>query len=155
MVLNFAGQFYFLSNFSPSVIRYDRREWDSAEHVFQAMKTRNKEQQEEVRLAHTPGEAKRVGRRVVLRRDWEEVKDKIMADILFEKFRQNPELLERLLSTNDDALVEGNNWCDNYWGRCFCGKCYLRRAEEPNLGRNRLGELLMDTRDIFRKPPWA
>ena len=53
-----------------------------------------------------PSEAKKLGRRVNLRKDWEAVKVKIMEEIVRAKFTQNPDLAEKLLATGD-AYLEG------------------------------------------------
>ena len=36
-----------------------------------------------------------------------------------EKFKREP-LRSQLINTGDEELVEGNHWCDNYWGDCTC-----------------------------------
>ncbi|MGX8680786.1 MAG: NADAR family protein, partial [bacterium] len=80
--------------------------------------------------------AKKKGRRVLLRDDWEQVKDRIMEEIVLAKFQQNPELKAQLLATGDAMLEEGNQWHDDYWG------VDLRTGR----GQNRLGRILMKVR---------
>ena len=80
------------------------------------------------------GQAKRLGKRVELRPDWEDVKIDIMRQVLKSKFTQNPELKAKLIATGDAELIEGNNWNDRFWGVCN-GK-----------GQNHLGRLLMELR---------
>src|SRR5688572_5279274 len=80
----FDGEYAFLSNFWPWVngikvadadpIIWDGREWPTVEHAFQAAKTFSNEEQEKIRWQETPGKAKRLGRRVTLRSDWEQQK---------------------------------------------------------------------------------
>ena len=60
-----------------------------------------------------------------------------MERILRVKF-SSPDLKEKLLSTGDRYLVEGNSWGDVYWGVCG-GK-----------GINMLGKLLMQIREELR-----
>lgn len=143
MVNEFTGKFSFLSNFHDSPILFDSDGEHSfiaptVEHYFQASKTPNFEEALNIIGASTPGQAKRLGRRCMLRSDWEETKDVVMKQALILKF-QEPELREKLLQTGDKYLKEGNWWHDNYWGSCYCSKCGDR-------GRNKLGQLLMEVR---------
>ena len=61
-----------------------------------------------------PAEAKKWGKQVHLRPDWEQVKDDIMKELLRQKFSHEPFRLQ-LLSTGDAKLIEGNTWNDTYW----------------------------------------
>lgn len=56
--------------------------------------------------------AKWAGKKVLLRRDWEAVKDNNMEEVVREKFIQNPDLLRKLIDTGEMELVEGNRWHD-------------------------------------------
>lgn len=60
--------------------------------------------------------AKREGKKVALRKDWENVKLNIMEEVVRAKFSQNAELKEKLLATGAMELMEGNNWHDTFWG---------------------------------------
>jgi hypothetical protein len=82
-----------------------------------------------------PGQAKKAGRGVDLRPDWEDLKLGVMAHGLRRKF-EHPELRQKLIDTYPHALVEGNYWHDNVWGDCMCPKCV------SSAGRNLLGQLL-------------
>lgn len=62
-----------------------------------------------------PSEAKKLGRKVTLRKDWESVKIKIMEEIVRAKFVQNPELAQKLIATGNAYLEEGNTWGDKVW----------------------------------------
>ena len=83
-------------------------------------------------------EAKRLGRRVRLRSDWEQVKYDVMLDVVRAKFNQHPDLAQKLLATGDEELVEGNDWGDTYWGVC------------NGRGKNMLGKILMRVRAELR-----
>lgn len=142
----FEGEYYFLSNFSPSEILFDDnyKLWaPTVEHAFQASKASSIEESLDILNAPTPGKAKRLGRRCTLRYNWEDVKDDVMYNLLCKKFAI-PELRNKLLATGDATLIEGTTWHDNYWGVCCCDKC-------GGLGKNRLGELLMKIREELRK----
>ena len=71
----------------------------------------------------------------MLRKDWEQVKDDIMYEVVRAKFIQHPILAQQLLDTRDAELIEGNNWGDTYWGVC------------NGYGKNMLGRILMRVRD--------
>lgn len=134
MIDKFEGEYRFLSNFGKGQIEYEGEVYLTSEHFFQAAKTINDAEQRFVRLSATPGEAKRRGKKITMREDWDEVKDGIMRKALRLKFEQNPELAKKLLATGDQELVEGNNWGDAYWGVCFGN------------GQNKLGLLLQELR---------
>lgn len=143
MISEFRGENYFLSNFYVAPFVYDRVRYQTVEAAFQAAKCINPG--DRIQFAGLePGEAKRLGRKVALRSDWERVKDGIMLELVRAKFSQNPELKIALIATGEEELVEGNNWHDNYWGRCRCPKCCGRSA------RNQLGKTLMVLRSEFQ-----
>jgi len=138
MIDRFDGENSFLSNF------FEHNPGVTVEHLFQATKADNKSDHGYVMGADTPGEAKRRGRRVSLRKDWESIKADIMLKFLRDKF-STAELREKLLATGDQELVEGNFWHDNYWGDCRCRRC----VDEP--GYNKLGQLLEQVRSELRE----
>lgn len=142
MIKKFDGEYRFLSNFYPVSLSFEGRCFPSSEHAYQAAKTLNPGQKMLIQAASGPGMAKRLGSKVDLRKDWEQVKDRIMKEILLEKFR-NKSLEGKLLGTGTEILVEGNTWHDNYWGSCICARCGDR-------GRNKLGKILMDLRTFYQ-----
>lgn len=138
MIESFTGRYFFLSNFYPN-------NQDSLEHKYQAAKTYIPAEIDKIKAAKTPGKAKRLGRTVELRKDWEGLKVVIMWTLLEEKFK-NPNLRASLLATGDKKLVEGNLWHDNFWGDCHCDRtnCIITP------GWNILGKLLMSLRKKLR-----
>lgn len=140
-ITNFRGEYAFLSNFSHSLIVIDKDEiWDTAEHLYQASKTLDKNERNRLYMAVTPGKAKRLGRKVTLRPDWEEIKYDIMLNVVRLKFTQNLKYAYLLYYTQDKKLIEGNTWHDNEWGNCNCLKC------QDIVGKNYLGKILMQIR---------
>lgn len=134
----FDGEYAFLSNFYPSIVYdFEGNTYPTVEHYFQAMKTLDPKVRKHIASAKTPGEAKRLGRRVELRSDWEDIKLKVMKHGLIQKFAE-PELRNPLLRTGDAELIEGNWWGDTYWGVC------------NGVGENHLGQLLMEVREELR-----
>jgi ribA/ribD-fused uncharacterized protein len=132
---NFRGEYRFLSNFYSAPFLWAGSRWPTSEHAYQASKTLNSNEKDTVWAAATPGQAKRLGRRVTKREDWDFVKVRIMREILEAKFVQNPDLMERLKTTGNAELVEGNTWGDTFWGVC------------NGVGENWLGKILMEVRD--------
>lgn len=126
----FSGKYRFLSNFYPAEVHYEGDYYPTVEHAFQAAKTLDLRERRRIAGCGSPGDAKKLGRRVSLREDWDDIKIRIMKKLLSRKFT-DPELRKKLLSTKDADLIEGNTWGDVFWGQCG-GK-----------GRNELGKLLM------------
>ena len=123
------------SNFFPCSLTYDDITYQNSEAAWQSLKTLDADERRA--FSELSGAAaKKKGRRVTLRSDWEQVKYQLMVDVCFAKFSQNPELAEVLLSTGDDEIVENTTgWHDNTWGNCKCPKC----INKP--GKNLLGSI--------------
>lgn len=137
MISSFTGDYRWLSNFWPVIVRLDGDEYPSVEHAYQAAKTLDREARKRFQsIMVKAGDAKRMGRKLVLRPDWNARKMEIMLYLLRQKFEQEP-LRTKLLATKDHDLVEGNHWHDYYWGVCN-GK-----------GQNHLGKLLMRVRTEY------
>ena len=139
MIDSFSGDFRFLSNFVGSVTTPKGTFCATVEHAFQAAKTLDPGEQKSVLSCSTPGQAKRAGRKVTLRRNWDQVKNNVMMALVRAKFTQDSVLAAQLLATGTEPLVEGNRWHDNYWGSCTCSRC-------GDAGKNRLGQILMQVR---------
>ena len=130
---SFKGEYFFLSNFYPTKIKYNGIQYLNNEAAFQAQKCTTME--DRIKFSYlNPSDSKKLGRRIILRNDWESVKISIMREIVFEKFKQNSHLTEKLLDTGNVYLEEGNNWGDRIWGTV------------NGVGRNELGKILMEVR---------
>ena len=88
----------------------------------------------------TVREAKKLGKKVKLRSDLENVKVKIMCNLVFQKFNNSEYLRTRLLIVQD-KIIEENFWHDNFLGICKCGRC--------TGGYNMLGNILQEVREHF------
>ena len=131
----FSGTYRFLSNFFivPGGLEYEGRRYPTLEHAFAAAKSLDPVVREAIAALSGASQAKRAGRAISLRPDWEAVKLAVMADLLARKF--SCETLARALTeTGETELVEGNNWGDIFWGVC------------DGRGENHLGRLLMELR---------
>lgn len=138
MINQFTGKFEFLSNFSSSIVFWDNIQFPTVENGYQAAKCQIVSDMK-LFVDITPGQAKRLGRNVSLRFDWESVKVSVMHQLLLQKFKPGSELAKKLLSTGDQELVEGNMWGDKFWGVCL----------KTNTGLNILGKLLMNVRQFL------
>ncbi len=138
MINNFKGEYYFLSNFYPADITIDGISYKNNEAAFQAYKTLDIKARKEFSFLD-PSAAKRKGRQVYLRSDWENVKTDVMYKVCLAKFSQNEDLKEKLLDTGDSHLEEGNTWGDKIWGTV------------DGIGENRLGKILMSVRETLKQ----
>lgn len=124
---SFRGSYDFLSNF------YLEIDGSNVETKFQRSKCADWKDTHKFD-GLTPGQAKRLGRKVNLRSDWEEVKLDVMHDLVLEKFENDPTILDKLLNTRDAMLIEGNDWGDTFWGQV------------EGIGENHLGKILIEVR---------
>lgn len=147
MIDLFRGEYDFLSNFYilEDPIRYGWMICPTSEHFFCALKTTDINMRIWILQAHTPAEAKKRGRAVVLRPGWKTGFDMTAMHLaLILKFSASENLRSRLVNTGDKRLIEGNWWHDNHWGNCTCVKC----TDKP--GANNLGILLQHVRSLFQ-----
>jgi ribA/ribD-fused uncharacterized protein len=134
---SFRGEYEFLSNFYPSPVVYDGVRYETVEHAYQAAKTEVPAMRLSIRDALSPAIAKKMGRRVRMRWDWDDVKYGIMLGLVRQKFN-NPTLRDKLLATGNEGLEEGNTWGDTYWGTV------------DGRGANNLGKILEHVRGELR-----
>lgn len=135
LIDRFSGEHRWLSNFWI----YDTVNNISVEHHYQAAKTTNYKDWKEIMNAPTPALAKKYGRVISVRGDWDDIKYTIMHQLTRIKYATNEELRNKLLDTHGSYIMEGNHWGDTFWGVC------------DGIGENNLGIILMDVRDYFLK----
>jgi len=137
MIDEFDGEYWFLSNFSISLVEFEGLKYPTVEHAYQAAKTKEPKVREIFSTLGPPSLAKKLGRNIIMRSDFEYKKKDIMLQLLRNKF-SDENLARRLLATGDQELVEGNSWYDVFWGKC------------NGEGTNWLGILLMEVRDELK-----
>lgn len=136
-VFGYRGPYFFLSNFYTQMDPVCETfkgvfiEYPTVEHAYQAAKSLNARVRQAIANQPTAGRAKRHGRRIDLRSDWEQVKDEVMLHWIREKFQQS-HLQRWLLNTGRRRLVEANSHGDTYWGTDLFGD-----------GLSRLGDIQM------------
>ncbi len=141
LINRFDGRHEFLSNFwAQNPFDWAGDSWRTAEHAFQAAKAKEPIDYFRIRDSATPGQAKRLGRKVKLVANWEKKRLGVMLDILKAKFspEEQPDMAARLVGTGDAHLVEGNLWGDVFWGV----------DARTGTGQNQLGIALMITRGL-------
>jgi ribA/ribD-fused uncharacterized protein len=130
------------SNFLPfdKSFVYQGISYRTPENFYQAMKVDKSDLETRSAIAMvSPSLAKKLGRKVKLRSDWEQIKTDVMRYVIREKFKPGTTWYKRLISTNEE-IVEWNNWGDRVWGKTLDGK-----------GENRLGIILMDLREEYQQ----
>jgi|SRR5665213_649416 len=135
---SFKGDNAFLSNFHPCHVVYEGMVFPSVEHAYQAAKTDDLVLREQVQQSPTAGKAKALGRKLVIRQNWNKIKIAVMYKMLQQKFHAF-ECGNLLLNTCNDELVEGNTWGDTFWGM-------VQDDTGAWTGENHLGKLLMRVR---------
>jgi ribA/ribD-fused uncharacterized protein len=123
----------------PVRIHWEGITYHSSEHAYVASKTNDRDKKLHIARIECPKQAKKFGRTLKLRADWESVKIPIMYQIVKKKFTENGDLGNMLIFTGNAHIEETNTWNDTFWGVCN-GK-----------GKNILGEILMKVRDVVKQ----
>lgn len=132
------------SSFHIEKFWFDGREYNTGEGAFQSMKVLDKSKRSEFTKL-TGGQAKKLGRQIPLRSDWESVKFEYMVEVVYSKFSSNERLKKLLLSTGRSWICEDTtSWHDNVWGCCYCSRCSKKSS------KNMLGFALMFARAKLR-----
>lgn len=124
------------SNFSENGILYHEKYYPTVEHFYQAQKFDDVAYSEKIRNANSPKVASELGktRAIKLKENWDDIKVELMTYAVRNKFQNNLNLKDLLLSTGKKLLVENSPY-DNYWGIGKTGEGY-----------NQLGNILMRIR---------
>lgn len=131
-ILEFQGEFRWLSNFWPCKVALDGMWFPSIENAYQAAKFPIVNR--EYFLFCTAPQSKQFARRMKPVSNWNEIKVEIMQGLIEQKFAPGTALANKLIETGDCLIEEGNTWGDTFWGIC------------RGVGRNTLGKLIMAQR---------
>jgi ribA/ribD-fused uncharacterized protein len=132
-VRGFVGDYRWLSNFYPCRVEYEGLVYRSAEGAYQSAKFPPAERAVYTQL--DPDSAKKLAHSKPFdAAAWDARKDRVMREVAWAKFSQNPELARQLIATGEKYLEETNWWNDPYWG-VYQGQ-----------GKNMLGVVLMEVR---------
>ena len=137
MIIGFNDtQNFFLNNKYSCGVHILNRRFGNAEAAFQAHKTK----EPQIRNIFTSLDAvsaQSLGRDLVCYNNWENDKLRVMLTVIFEKFRQNPDILQKLINTGNQKLVAVSISSETYWGT------------HEGIGKNMLGKILMYVRNYF------
>lgn len=139
-ITQFRGDYRFLSNFYAAPLQFNGITFPTVEHAFQAAKAVDPDERDYIASLESPVEARKAGKSVKLRDNWDEIKYGAMYLLVKKKF-EDRNLRRRLTLTRQAYLIEGNSWHDTYWGQCTCDK-------HDMTGQNKLGEILMQIRTV-------
>lgn len=134
------GPLGYLATYSNHGFYKDNIYWKTSEHYYQAQKFSDPAARQLIIDAPTPKEASNIGRNRMyqLREDWELIKQQVMFEAVYFKFKQNEQILKKLLETGDAYIVEATVK-ENYWG---CGP--------NNDGQNNYGKIVMAVRSKLK-----
>ena len=133
-ISGFFGEYRWLSNFWEAPITVTGIQYNSTEAAYQAAKTTDFDIRESF-VGISASEAKKLGKTIKLRHDWNVVQVEIMELCLRAKFMTHKDLAKKLIETGNLELIEFNTWGDTFWGKTSKG------------GKNILGKLLMNIRE--------
>lgn len=137
-IKGFFEEYRWLSNFWMAPITVIGITYFNSESAYQAGKTLDLDERK--RFCNLTGaEAKKLGKTITLRPDWDLAKVEVMELCLRAKFMTHKDLADKLLKTGNRQLIEFNYWGDTYWG------------VTKNGGQNVLGKLLMNIREDMNK----
>ena len=130
------------SNFSRHHVVVGDLVFPTSEHFFQWLKmiTTDPKWAEKIRKAAKPKHAANMGRdrNHPLRPDWDDIKDDGMRLAVLAKFTLHKDIQKKLLETGNNILIEATT-DDYYWGE-----------GTEKTGKNMLGIILMEVRDVIR-----
>lgn len=148
-IYEFQREFRFLSNMwvvPDGIETTDGVAVPTVEHAYMASRFSEGETRDAIHQAPDGIEAKKRANQMIMagldRPNWGDRRVEVMTAYVMQKFVCNQELGERLLSTEERLIIEGNTWGDVFWG-----------VSPPysNNGKNTLGGILMDVRYLLRE----
>jgi ribA/ribD-fused uncharacterized protein len=132
------------SNLFQREFEFEGELFPTAEHAYQAGKPRKPAVRAWLLSAPSPALLAMAAHGLYswdISSDWAQIKFDRMRSVVLSKFGQHEDLMEILLSTGNARLVESatvDNLVNRTWG------------EVNGRGKNMLGEILMETREILR-----
>lgn len=136
----YENEFYAFSNFSSFAIEWKGKLYPTSEHVYHSEKFNDEGIKEKIRQTRSAHDSMYLAwsMKHKYRSDWEEVRVRVMRDILIAKIEQHPYVKKKLLQSAKKELIE-DSWRDDFWGW------------GPNKdGRNQLGKLWMELREEYK-----
>ena len=135
------GPLGYLANYSNHGFYKNNIYYKTVEHYYQSEKFDNLDIKNKIINATTPKEASNIGRdRGNIRIDnFKSIKNQVMFDGVYEKFKQNKDIRNKLIQTGN-AIIREMTVDEYYWG---IGKDLS--------GKNNIGKILMKAREVLKK----
>jgi ribA/ribD-fused uncharacterized protein len=137
-ILEFRGDYRWLSNMTPCIVTLDGVAYRSVEHAYMSAKSDDAEWKEFCFNTESPYTVKQKSKDIILVDNWQNIKINVMYSLLEQKFNQEP-FRQKLIDTGDCYIQEGNRWKGTFWGIDL----------DTNKGTNHLGNLIMKIRDTL------
>ena len=143
----------FLSNWYAAEFTYKGHEFANSEQAFmweKAILFSDNEIANKILKTSDPRKVKALGRKVKNFDSitWDDHKYNLMVDVNYEKYKQNPDMLEKLLKTGDSEIVEASPF-DKIWGIGLDEEQAIKTDPQNWPGQNLLGLVLMELRLKF------
>lgn len=149
------GDYKCFSNFYQSKFNIDNLNFNCSEQYFMYIKCltfepENQNLQKQILEEHDPSKIKSYGRMIknYNEKKWNFIRYDVMKTALINKFSQNEDLRNILLSTKNKKLYEASKY-DKIWGIGF-SKDQIKNVSESEYGQNLLGKCLMEVRELFK-----
>ena len=128
MITQFKNQYNWLSNmYHCQITDTNGIKYNSVETAYQASKCKfDTDKRQFINI--NPYEAKKLGKYITLIDNWDKMKIAVMYKLVLIKFTENSDLMNKLINTGTEDLIEGNTWNDKFWGvdlRTFTGDNWL------------------------------
>lgn len=135
------GQLGYLANYANYGFYKNGIYYKTVEHYYQSEKFNDEQIRMQIINCATPKEASLIGRdRHNKRKDnFKSIKQEVMLTGVLEKFRQNKEILYKLIETRNEPIIE-KTIDEYYWG---IGK--------DNSGENNFGKILCQARTLLKQ----
>ena len=133
-------KYSYLSNFYECRIYYKGLLYRSSESAYQAQKC--KDERLKSKFAYggewsSAAESERQGKHVEIVDNWDSIRDKVMFDVVLNKFIQNRDIADKLIELRHYNIEEANGHGDTYWGTV------------DGMGENKLGLILDSVANVL------
>ena len=146
--LLFSGPSAFISNLSYYPIRFEERDYNSNEQVYQWTKANRHDQPEiaaEIKRCTEAFDILYAGAEIVTTSEWNKNAPLLLATLFHLKMERHPELLQRLISTSPHRLIEAST--SKKWGGGAPISSDVYDSDKPLPGSNGMGDIATNYRD--------
>ena len=121
MIVYIKGEKDILSNFYPCKLMYNGEIFNSAEHLYQSWKClfhNNLKIDQEIRVARDGKTAKIISKKIIVSKEWDDIRPLVMAEILKLKFLQCEKFRKTLMNSSGYLSHNVHSWGISviYWG---------------------------------------